>query len=385
MARISRRLFLSAPLLYSRPRKPRVACILNTCYPNSHADVFLSRLLDGYRLNHAWHGPRLETVSFYVDQFPANDLAREQAEEHQIKIYPSVAEALRVGGSRIAVDAVVVIGEHGNYPRTPRGNVMYPRWRYFDEITKVMRDENRVLPMYQDKYFAYEWPDARRMYDRVREMKIPFLCGSTVPLSWQRPPLDLPHGVRYTELLTTSYSDIEEHAYHAIELLQSMAERRAGGETGIARVRWLKGDDVWRQAAQGEWSRPLLDAALPRRVNLVPENSGEPPEAFLIRYRDGLRGAVLHLNSMTRDYLFAARLKEREAPVATCFYIELNLHNHWSFMVRNFEDLVLTHKEPNPIERTLVANGIMLAGLESRLRGGTWIETPELAISYSWP
>jgi len=376
---------LAAPALAQTAavkRRPRVACILNAYFPNSHSDVFVSRLLDGYRLDHAWHNPRLETISFYVDQFPVNDMAREQAEEHGIQIFPTVTEALRLGGSRIAVDAVAVIGEHGNYPRTERGNYRYPRWRYFDEITRTMREEGRALPMYQDKYFAYDWPDARRTYDRVREMKIPFLCGSTVPLTWQRPPLDLPRGITYSELLTTSYSDIEEHSYHGIELLQSMAERRAGGETGVARVRWVKGDVVWQLAQQGEWSRDLLDAALATRVNRVPPGLRDQPEAFLIRYRDGLRAAVLHLNSQTRDYLFAARVQGRERPVASCFYLELELHNHWSFMVRNFEDLVLTHREPNPIERTLVANGILLAGLESRLRGGGWVDTPELAISY---
>jgi hypothetical protein len=384
-ALLSRRLFLSSgalaaqvPALRAAQRKPRVACILNAYFPNAHADVFIGRLLDGYRLNHSWHDPRLETVSFYVDQFPANDLAREQAEEHGVNIYPGIAEALRCGGPRLAVDAVAIIGEHGNYPRNSRGNFMYPRWRYFDEVTRVMRAENRVLPLYQDKYFAYDWADARRTYDRVREMKIPFLCGSTVPLSWQRPLLELPPAVRYEELLTTSYSDIEEHAYHGIELLQAMAERRGGGETGVASVRWCKGDEVWKS-----FSKDLLDSALAVRVNLVPPGVTDPPEAFLIRYRDGLQGTVLHLNSMTRDYLFAARLKDRQAPVATCFYIQLNLHNHWSFMVRNFEDLVLTGKEPNPIERTLLANGIMIAGLESRLRGGTWVDTPELSISYS--
>ena len=112
---------------------------MNAWFPNSHADVFVSRLLDGYRLNHAWHAPRLDVVSFYVDQFPANDMAREEAEEHGIRIYPTVAEALRLGGSKIAVDAVAIIGEHGIYPRTPRGNFMYPRWRYFNEATAVMR------------------------------------------------------------------------------------------------------------------------------------------------------------------------------------------------------------------------------------------------------
>lgn len=382
---LSRRQIIAAPLVahtLQANRKPRVACVLNAYFPNSHADVFVSRLLDGYRLNHAWHEPRLNVVSFYVNQFPANDMAREQAEEHGIKIFPTVTDALRMGGTRLAVDAVVIIGEHGTYPRTERGNFKYPRWQYFDEITQVMRHEGRVLPVYQDKYLAYEWKDARSTYDRVRAMKIPFQCGSTVPLSWQRPALHFPRGVRASELLATSYSDVEEHAYHGIEMLQSMAERRAGGETGVARVRWVAGAELDKQADQGEWSRDLLDAAMAKRINRVPDSLIDEPQAFLIRYRDGLKAAVLHLNSRTRDYLFAARLEGQQEPVATCFYIQLDLHNHWSFMVRNFEQLVLTHKEPNPIERTLLANGILLAGLESRLRGGKWVDTPELAISY---
>jgi hypothetical protein len=378
VARLSRRWFLSLPsLALSAPAKPRVAAVMNVYTPDSHADVFVSRLLDGYRLNHAWHAPRLDTVSFYVDQFPANDMAREQAEEHGIRICPTVTEAVQ------KVDAIAVIGEHGDYPRTPRGNFMYPRWRYFEEITRAMKASGRVVPMYMDKYLAYDWNDAHRMYDSVREMRIPFMCGSTVPLSWQRPPLDAPRGTPFTEVLATSYSDIEEHGYHGIEALQSIAERR-GKERGVERVRWLSGDDIWQAAKEGEWSRGLLDAALARRINRPPANgSKQAPQAFLIRYRDGLRGTLVHLDGETRDFCFAGSIRGRTEPISTCFYIELYLHNHWSFMVRNFEDLVLTGREPNPIERTLLTNGILLAGLESRRLGGKWVDTPELAISYS--
>jgi hypothetical protein len=384
MQPIGRRVFLGgAAAKLQAGARPRVACVLNTWFPNSHADVFLSRLLDGYRLDRQWHTPRLAAVSFYVDQFPANDMAREEADEHAIRIFPTIAQALRMGGEKLAVDAVAVIGEHGDYPRTPRGNYMYPRRRYFDEITRVMRAAHRVIPMYQDKYFACEWADAKHMYDCARRLRIPMLCGSTVPLAWRRPPLEIPRGTPFAELLTTSYSDLEEHAYHAIELLQAMAERRAGGETGVARVRWCGGDDLWRLASSGEWSRALLDAALARRINRVPGDGGEPPQAFLVRYRDGVKGAVLHANALIRDYAFAARIQGRAEPVSTCFYIQLYVHNHWSFMVHDFEDLVLTRREPRPIERTLMANGIMLAGLESRLRGGIWIDTPELSFSYS--
>jgi len=382
---ISRRLLLysaSGALLAGGP-KPRVACILNAWFPNSHADVFISRLLDGYRLDRQGHAPRLDVVAFYVDQFAVNDMAREQAEEHGISIFPTVTDALRLGGSKLAVDAVAIIGEHGDYPRTPRGNFMYPRWKYFEEVARVMRQDGSVIPVYQDKYFAYAWDDAKRTYNLARQMRIPLLCGSTVPLAWRRPPLEIARGTRFTELLTTSYSDIEEHAYHGIELLQSMAERRRGGETGVSRVRHCAVEEVWKLAAEGEWSRSLLDAALSRRVNAVPRDGKQPPEAFLIRYRDGLKAAVLHVNAMTRDYAFAARVEGQREPVSTCFYIQLYLHNHWSFMVRNFEDLTLTRREPNPIERTLVANGILLAGLESRRQGGKWIDTPELSLSYA--
>jgi hypothetical protein len=355
---------------------------MNAYFPDSHADVFFSRLLDGYRLNHEFHAPRLKAVSFYVDQFPPNDMAREQAEEHGIRIYPTVAEALRCGGSRIAVDAVAFVGEHGTYPRTALSNFLYPRWRYFDESTRIMREDGRVIPMYQDKYFAYSWTDARKTYDRICAMRIPVLCGSTVPLSWQRPPLQIRRGTPMAEILATSYSDIEEHSYHGIEAMQSVAERR-GRETGVERVRWLSSEEFDHATEAGEYSRPLLDAALSRRVNAVPaSNAKAKREAFVIRYRDGFRATVAHLPQETRDYCVAVTIPGRSDPVSTCFYIELFLHNHWGFMVRNFENLVLTGREPNPIERTLLANGILLAGLESRRLGGKWIETPELGICY---
>ena len=350
MHSVSRRAFLGTAGLSAAPaapaRRPRVACILNVWFPNSHADVFVTRLIDGYRLDHAWHAPRLDTVSFYVD-------------------------------------AIAIIGEHGEYPRTPRGNVMYPRARYFDEIARVLGEEGRALPVYQDKYFAYEWADARRMYDTARRLRLPLLCGSTVPQAWQRPPLDAPRGSRFEEILGTSFSDLEEHAYHGIEMLQAVAERRQGGETGVARVRYALGDEVWSLAASGEWSRALLDAALRRNVNHVPPGGKQPPEVILIRYRDGLKSALLHVNAMTRDYNLAARIAGRAEPAASCFYIQLYVHNHWSIMVRNFEDMVLTGREPNPPERTLMTNGILLAGLESRRQGGKWIDTPELSFSYS--
>ncbi len=359
-------------------RKPKVACIINAYFPNSHADVFLSRLLEGYRLNSKSYTPRVEVASFFIHQFPVNDMAREQAAEYGVKIYPTVAEALRCGGAKLAVDGVAVLGEHGDYPRTKRGNFMYPRKRWFDEVTAVMEADRKIVPLFNDKYYAYEWADARAMYQRVRDWKIPFACGSSLPLTWRRPALEFERGIKLDEVLAVSTSDLEEHGYHAIELMQAMAERRRGGESGVARIRCVEGEAVWKDPF---WSRDLLDAALSRRVNPTPENKGQTPQAIFIQYRDGLKASVLNLNSHSRDYLFAARETGGRLH-SSCFYIQLYVHNHWSFMVRQFEDLVLTKRTPTPPERTLLSNGIMLSGLESRLQGQRWLDTPELDMHY---
>lgn len=380
---MTRRSLLLSPLLAATPAapaqagRPRVAVILNVYFPNSHADVFVGRLLEGYRLNGVSHRPRLTTEAFYVDQFPVNDMAREQAQEYGVTIYPDVSSALRLGGSKLAVDGVAIVGEHGQYPRTRRGNVMYPRARRFDEVTRVFAQDGRVVPLFHDKYFAYEWEDARRMYDKIRQMGIPLFCGSSLPWTWRRPPLEFPRGIELDEVMAVSFSDLEEHAYHAVELLQAMAERRKGGETGIESVRCVEGEAVWKMG----WSRDLLNAALARRVNQGYGNECKNPQAIQIRYRDGLKASILNLNGMTMDYLFAARDKAGRIH-SSCFYIQLYVHNHWSFMVRAFEDVVLTKKTAMPLERTLLSTGIMLFGLESRVQEHKWLDTPQLAISY---
>lgn len=371
---LTRRALLAA---LAADNRPKVACVLNVYFPNSHADVFMGRLLEGYRLDGQSHRPRVQTVSLYVDQFPPNDMAREQAEEYGVKIYKSVKEALCLGTDKLAVDGVAIIGEHGDYPRTPRGNFMYPRKKRFDEVTAVFEQNNRVLPLMNDKYFAYDWADAKAMYDRVKNDKIPFFCGSSLPLTWRRPALEFNPGIELDEVLAVSFSDLEEHGYHAIELMQAMAEKRKGGETGVAEIRCVEGEQIWQDKF---WSRDLLDAALKHRINHVPKNN-TPPQAIFIKYRDGLKGTILNLNAQSRDYLFAAREKSGKVH-ASCFYIQLHVHNHWGFMVKHFEDLVLTKKSPYPPERTLLSNGILLSALDSRLDGQKWLASPHLNIRY---
>ena len=95
----------------------RVAAILTCFRHRSHANVILENFLEPYLFCGQRVDPRKEfrVVSMSVDQFPKIDMARGVAREYGIKIYPTIARALCQGGKRLAVDAVLSIGEHGTY------------------------------------------------------------------------------------------------------------------------------------------------------------------------------------------------------------------------------------------------------------------------------
>ena len=105
-----------APLRAAENRRKKIALIGTAVYKLSHAQHFLDRFLLGYAWGGGWRRPDVDLVSLYIDQFPENDLARATAKRHDVPIYPTVEDALTLGGSKLAVDGVVIIGEHGDYP-----------------------------------------------------------------------------------------------------------------------------------------------------------------------------------------------------------------------------------------------------------------------------
>src|SRR5687767_9720211 len=121
--------------------RPRVAAIVTEYRPRSHADVIVSKLLADYTHpaprppveldfndtarqllelplpldeHSRLKAPRVEVVSMFTDQVPANDISREWAEKYNVPIFPTIREALTLGGSTLDVDGVVLIGEHGD-------------------------------------------------------------------------------------------------------------------------------------------------------------------------------------------------------------------------------------------------------------------------------
>ena len=93
----------------------------------------------------------------YIDQFPENDLARERIHRHGLRQFPTIAEALTLGGSKLAVDGVVIIAEHGKYPSNEKGQKLYPRYEWFKEVVKVFEASGRAVPVFNDKHLSTTW------------------------------------------------------------------------------------------------------------------------------------------------------------------------------------------------------------------------------------
>jgi hypothetical protein len=381
-------------------RAPKKVAALVTVYHRwSHADVIVGKILEGYR-HDGKSFPDLKLASLHVEQFPANDLSRGLARKHGFPLFGTIADALTLGGRELAVDGVLIIGEHGKYPVNARGQILYPRWRFFAEAAKVFARCKRSVPVFVDKHLSATWEDAKWVYDRARELFVPLLAGSSVPLMWRRPPLQLPRGCELTGAVQLGYGPFEGFGFHALEGLQCMAERRRGGKTGVRAVRCLRGPAMWEALDRGEWSRELLEEA----IRLVPAHApgdyrtatgkAEDAGVMLIEYRGGLRAAVAVLNGWLYEgdggpFIFAGKLWGRDRPVATQFYQQLHEpFGHFIYLVKAIESLVHTAHAPYPVERTLLTTGVLDAVMRSRSEKGRRIETPHLAVRYEpadWP
>src|SRR5205807_2255553 len=183
--------------------------------------------------------------------------------------YLTIAAALRQGGDRLGVDAVLIIGEHGNYPRNDLGQTLYPRYEFFKRVVDVFKKDGRTVPVFNDKHLSWKWEWAKEMVDTAHAMGFPLLAGSSLPGTWRMPAIDLPYGAKVEEMLCVAMGGIDSYDFHAFEVLQCMAERRQGGETGVIALQAIRGEAVWKalQAggwAGGGWDNRLFEACLCR-------------------------------------------------------------------------------------------------------------------------
>lgn len=374
------------PLQATGGELPRVAAINSVYRFRSHAYHIAGRFIHGYDREGQHHQPAFKLVRMYNDQAPENDRGPAVCDRHGIELCETVAEAL--GGERLDVDAVLLIIEHGDYPVNELGQVLSPRYELFQQVVEVFRKSGRCAPLFVDKHLSYDRHKALEMVQTARELQFGLMAGSSLPVTWRRPELELPLESPIEEGLVCYGGSLEVYFIHGLEALQCMLERRRGGETGVESVTCLKGEAVWQAAAEGRWSRELLTAALARSPSNNPADMQEAqaePAAILVQYHDGTRGTVLNLPEQVSDFTFAARLAGQAEPVSTCFYLPAPPGaKYFDALVGNIEKHFANGRPPYPVERTLLTSTVLDVAMHSLAQGRT-LTDPLLDVRYAPP
>lgn len=405
------------------PSRPvvRLAVLGNTYRLGSSLQTITDRFLVGYPFEGDWHMPQVKVVSMYLDTRPVemgpaygpgriapspverDVLADGRAKEFGFRLCRNIPDALRCGGDNIAVDAVLVVLEQGDYARNHHGQILYPRYDYFQQCARVFEDEGKAVPYFNHESLSFSFQQAKSMVATAERLNFPLMAGSSMPVTWRIPDADIPLGAKVEDAVMVGVGSIDGTDFDALEAMQSMMERRKGGETGVKSVQFLEGDDVWAAGEAGGWSKELLSSAQSRSDALQgltimdgrPQNmvaSGVLPElvrdpsAYCIDYVDGTRATLLLLNGADADFTFAARVAGH-GKIATQFFNSPTPNVTYSAsLASKIEEMYITKKAPYSVRRTLLTGGILESCLNSRARQNQKIETPHLmAVHYQPP
>ena len=368
----------------AKPTKPKLVAAVLTAYEKGlHADVLIGKILEGWKQD-GGAGPALKLASMYVEQFTDKDLARAMSKKYDVPLFDTIEKAVTVGGDRIPVDGVISIGEHGSYPSNDKGQVLHPRRRFFEAITDTFKKYGRVVPVFSDKHLGPVWSDAKWMYDRSREMKVPFMAGSSMTVGAREPEISVPLGCEIEAAVGIGYSGLDIYGSHALEFFQCHVERRRSAETGVKWVQCLQGNAMWKPLDDGVISKGAFDVAL-ALVSNQPNRVRESDEAtlFLFQYNDGLLGAVFMLPGNASGTSVALKLKGQKGLLATRFEERTEpRHPHFAYLLKGIERMIHTGLPSYPVERTLLTSGILDRVLTSLVQKQAKLMTPELAIRY---
>lgn len=367
----------------------RIAAITTCFHPNAHADVIVSRWYVKRPGDAAWgwSGPRSTIAGLYTHQCPPNDMSRTFCTEHGIPLYDTVADALCAGGSSLAVDGVMLIGEHGKYDLSSIGAHKYPRKELFDQIVQVFRDSGRSVPVFCDKHYSWNFEWAMEMERTARDMGFLLFGGSSIPLCPRRPEINPNEIGRLKTAVAVFYGPREAYGYHSLEFAQSILEKRAGGESGIESLRAIPADAL--EASLDEGARRLLNAA----IEVAPTSKGNDyrstcregfPEGFVVKHRDGLSVLHANLSGHVEGWSIAMQRDGSDKIIATAALPggASDHYAHFAGLSRVIEDGLMTRKLGYDRARNLLTTGATAAMMRAFAQPGEELKTPELEIAY---
>jgi len=329
------------------------------------------------------------------------DLSAGRASEFGFRRCQSIAEALRGGGDQLAVDAVLVVLDPGEYARNDKGQVLYPSDDFLQQCAQVFEEDGRAVPYFNHGRLSHSFRQAQSMVATAERLKFPLMGGCSLPLTWRLPDVDVPLGGQLQEAVMVGIGSYDGTDYDSLEAMQAMVERRKGGETGVKAVQLLEGDDVWAAADAGHWPKELLSSALSRSdspqgltnvdgrtQDLTPEvllDLVQNPAAYCIEYNDGTRATMLLLNGAVQSYTFSTRVAGQGLVSTEFLDLPAPNYTYSACLATKIEELFVSGRAPYPLQRSLLTSGVLEACLTSRANGHQRVETPHLAVKYQPP
>lgn len=372
-------------------KRPRIACLVSFWgAPGSHADWIITKLMDGYWWQGAHTPSRVDVVSVYIHQIDTSELGQKICKSKGITIFKTVGEAVTLGGKELAVDGVVIVGEHGNYPTDLKGHWLLPRWWIYEQVIRVFEQSKRSVPVFNDKHFSYNWDDAKWMFDKSRELDFPLNGGSSILYYFRKPEIEIAIDTPIKNSIVVGGASDEGAIFHCVDVLQAFVDRRKGGETGVKSVQSIRGRETSKWVEGNPWAGKLLDSvakSFDLKSGIFQENAHA--NVCIVEYNDGTKAAVISGRDV--GWTYAGELEGQKEPTIVSMlgwpgpysqYHASNAQPHW------ITEMMVTKKEPYNTERLLLSTGIVNHYMESNWENGSYspvgrrIETPFMNMSY---
>ena len=364
-----------------------VAFVLEELSLDTPAQQLLDRFLIGYPRDGQFHRPDC-SVHVWLASGAAEDELRRRISDFPLKRHETIEQAVA------SADAIVVV------PRQISAASL---------VDSVIDNATPGTSVFVHGALAQTLQEARKLADRAKSRKLELASGTPLCVTWRLPAVDLPLGQSVTGALIIVQGEFPLAELYAIDALLPIFERRAGGESGVAKVLHARGDDVWSLSASSaapltepatpaarhaRW--PLLGAALSRSdcpqgdsvrdgrtqdllgLGLVPKLAKDP-RAWRLDHVDGLRTTLLVLDGVLTDFNFALRCGDGSILSAQLYRPQPPQRHEFSRLAAVIEQYSVSQVPPWSLHRSLMVGGLLDALSRARNAQGELL-TPELSF-----
>ena len=233
--------------------RKKIAAVITSYFPRSHADVIVTKFLKGFPTDDGLLAPEVDVVSMYLDQVHfGDDIGCAIAEEYGVPMFGSINQALTLGGDKLAVDGVLLIGEHGIIRGMRRSNTCIRASIFLSRFAGCSLRRGGLCRCLAISIFRIIGTMQSGCAIALGNSMCRLWRGRLFRLHGASRGLSMSWDTEIETAMSVAFGGLDSYGFHALETLQCMVERRVGGETGIVAVQCLEGDEVW---ASDAWDR----------------------------------------------------------------------------------------------------------------------------------